>query len=117
MFVITQGKGFHIQFANGWRVSVQWGITNYCDIRNLESALKKPFPERDHDYWQSKTAECAVFNPAGSMVSIDKHDSVKGWMKPDDVLALMVEVASGKFKGEVVSLADLDVLTGEDTQS
>ena len=30
MFKITEGKGFHMTFANGWTVSVQWGSGNYC---------------------------------------------------------------------------------------
>jgi hypothetical protein len=33
MFKITLGKGIHMTFANGWTVSIQWGIGNYCDNR------------------------------------------------------------------------------------
>lgn len=31
MFRITGGKGFHIKFANGWTVSVQFGLYDYGD--------------------------------------------------------------------------------------
>lgn len=30
-FRITDGKGFHITFANGHLFSCQWGWGNYCD--------------------------------------------------------------------------------------
>jgi len=32
MFTNTP-MGFHIEFPNGWKISVQWGPGNYCETR------------------------------------------------------------------------------------
>ena len=29
-FTSCQNKGFFMEFENGFRISVQWGIMNYC---------------------------------------------------------------------------------------
>lgn len=35
-FCITAGKGFHVTFANGWTVSVQWGGGDYGDHYHVD---------------------------------------------------------------------------------
>ena len=42
MFKITEGKGFHITFANGYTVSVQFGPDNYCDHYHKNSEKYPP---------------------------------------------------------------------------
>lgn len=45
MFNITNGKGFHIKFANGWTVSIQWGGGNYCS--NYGKSISQPVGPSD----------------------------------------------------------------------
>lgn len=97
MFKVTRGKGFHITFANGWGISVQFGIGNYCENRNH---ISDPFPS---DYGKaeleagergSASAEIAIMNPEGDLVHQDDwDDSVKGWVTPDDVLEIMNRIS------------------------
>lgn len=81
MFNITQGKGFHITFANGYTASVQWGKGNYCDNRY----------GKDGD--PSETAECAAWNPKGDWVK-GVDDDVFPNQSPADVLAFLNRIAS-----------------------
>lgn len=87
MFTNTLGRGFHMTFANGWKVSVQWGAGNYCD--NKISATS------DRDMLQSTTAEVLVMRPDGRA-----HGDVKGWQTPAEVVRLLARVE--KRKGPVV---------------
>lgn len=85
-FAITGGKGFHITFANGWTVSVQFGPGNYSEHYDA------PF-----DDWKatpSKTAEIAAF-PAGKREwhRFENDDTVAGWKTPAEVLDFMVMIA------------------------
>jgi len=100
-FETTMNKGFMMQFENGFKISVQWGNANYCSRRGSgawDEAMKQ-------DYWESATAEIAVFDHGGQMVNIG-DDTVAGWLTTDDVAAAIVivqqatssEGMSNKFK-------------------
>ena len=90
MFKITNGKGFHIKFANGFMMSVQWGPGNYCDNYGMDYSETREAGERG-----SKVAEIAVFDHKNEWYPVDGSD-VTGHMSPDDVLALMVKIAAIK---------------------
>ena len=87
MFRITNQKGFHITFENGWTVSVQFGPGNYADNYNMrirddnEEAGKKG----------SRTAECAVWGPKGDMEAhpLFEGNTVSNRSTPSDVLELL----------------------------
>jgi hypothetical protein len=81
MFNITQGKGFHITFANGYTASVQWGKGNYCTNRYGE------------DGESSATAECAAWSPSGDWVK-GTDGMVFPEQNPADVLAFLNRVAA-----------------------
>jgi len=83
MFTITAGKGFQMTFANGYRLSVQWGTWNYCDNRG------ENYDDIVLGEAGCPNAEIAVILPNGDM----DHESVQGWLTPDQVLAKMVEIA------------------------
>lgn len=84
-FRITSAKGFHMNFANGWTVSVQFGGGNYCI-------------NHDEDLWatnpDSVDAEVAAWGPDGQMVNFG-NDTVRGWQTPAAVLALLNAAANG----------------------
>ena len=100
-FETTMNKGFMMQFENGFKISVQWGNSNYCtrkDSGEWNESMKQ-------DHWESATAEIAVFDHGGQMVNIG-DDTVAGWLTTDDVAAAIVivqqatssEGMSDKFK-------------------
>ena len=48
MFTNTP-MGFHIEFPNGWKISVQWGPGNYCETRRKnEDGWINPFDDKHH---------------------------------------------------------------------
>lgn len=96
MFRITGKKGFHIQFENGWTVSVQFGPGNYCDNYDLRIG------EEDEEAGKrgSSTAECAVWGPDQKMVEGPGwRDTVSNRTTANEVLALM-QWAASQPKGE-----------------
>lgn len=93
MFKIIQGKGFHMTFANGWTVSVQWGANNYCPNQHV---LPSDKTDRGYEDMQRKlgaagspVAEVGWWKGSGDM-------EVAGYISPDEVVALMVELAARK---------------------
>lgn len=86
-FAITGRKGFHVTFANGWTVSVQFGPGNYAD--NYDA----PLEGRTEQDWRSSTAEVAAWPAVGAWREFD-GDTVAARMTPADVLALMQEIAA-----------------------
>lgn len=85
MFAITRAKGFHMTFANGWTVSVQFGYENYCDNRDIGSVLLPTC--------QSKNAEIAAWSKDGEWHDFGS-DTVKGYVDANDVLEFMNMIAA-----------------------
>jgi hypothetical protein len=102
-FGITQGKGFHMQFANGWSISVQFGWGNYCQNK-YRGDVDESSSERDRKLGSNgcRDAECAVFDSKGEMVKLpdfmfedpEYADIVSGWNSTNKVLELMNWTAS-----------------------
>ena len=90
LFKITGGNGFHMEFANGWTVSVQFGPGNYCDNYNERIGRDEAkCAERG-----SSDAECAYWGPNGDMQPFESGDTVEGHMSADAVLTLINKVAA-----------------------
>lgn len=66
-FKITNGKGFHITFPNGYTASIQWGWGNYCDNYDFGDGYK-PYEERMRESGAkgSSNAEAAFWEPHGT---------------------------------------------------
>ena len=95
-FQATQNKGFRVTFANGWSVSVQWGIFNYCEHQNSGYRYGT---EGTHDIWASCNAEVAVIAPNGRFVPITESDhEVRGWCSPDEVAEIIARAAAGMIE-------------------
>ena len=88
-FSITSGKGFQLQFENGYRLSVQFGQGNYCEHRYAAEQV------RDH---KSLDAEIAVIGPDGEWAPRPQwgfeDDDVRGWVSADEVARIAAEVAT-----------------------
>ena len=99
MFNITGNKGFHMQFDNGFRISVQWGAGNYGGNYDLpySAHVGSSVPGAD-------TAEIAIFSPDGNMVPFKDGDTVQGYVTTDQVLSYMNAIASCTSIEHVVQL-------------
>ena len=95
-FLATRNKGFRMTFENGFAISVQWGPENYCDRKNEED-FDKPMGKR---FWESRTAEIAVFNKEGEFIGI-ADDAVVGWLTTDKVAKCITVVQSATTKEEI----------------
>lgn len=86
-FVITHQKGFHIEFANGWCVSVQFGPCNYCD--NYDAVIG--VDEEKCGEQGSETAEAAIINPDRDLVEhpLFNGDTVGAYLTAEQVLELL----------------------------
>ena len=95
-FLATRNKGFRMGFDNGFEISVQWGPGNYCERKDED--FDKPQEER---FWESRTAEIAIFNSKdNSMITLGK-DNVDGWLTPDKVAKVITMVSLAKTKNEI----------------
>ena len=94
-FGVSTGKGFHMTFSNGWTVSVQWGPGNYCDNQDMEALFKHSDQLRAGrtPCLQANSAEIAAWDSAGCWYKFNEYEQVKGWCKPDEVLAFMNTIA------------------------
>ena len=111
-FTSGYNKGFRMTFENGFSISVQWGVGNYCEKRDSgewNEATK-------HDFWSSNSAEIAVFNKEGrnSMIPITGYtlentdgteesytDVVSGWLSTDTAAKCITIVQSATTKEEI----------------
>ena len=108
MFRTNSNKGFFMAFDNGFGISVQWGIMNYCSAKNLsEFTLYSDIEMKGNskgfrNAWESNTAEIAVFKggvgKCDIMMNVGDNDQVIGWLTTDDV-AKVIEIVS-KYKTE-----------------
>ena len=95
MFKITDHKGFQMGMKNGWTVSVQFGVGNYCS-RRWETDFLAP---RKDDMWESKTAEIAASKTDSGKVGREwypfgEDEDVKGYCSPEEVIEFLSLVAS-----------------------
>ena len=89
-FNSTHNKGFRMTFENGFSISVQWGPGNYCERKDADSHA----PMKDN-YWESISAEIAVFNKEGNKVILaNKSDEVAGWLSTDTVAKCITIIQS-----------------------
>jgi hypothetical protein len=87
VFKITDGKGFHITFENGWTVSVQWGSGNYCDN------YSRPYSENTLCGAEgSQTAEIAAWDANGK------------WYMPSEVEGRADAFRVAQFIAEVFAI-------------
>jgi len=93
-------RGFFIGFANGYRVSVQFGKFNYCSARGEVS--RKPFPKAQYEAWLQENcpdAEVAIWNPQGNLVPFKTSensipDDVRPYTDPETLVKILEWAAS-----------------------
>ena len=95
-FQITNHKGFRMGFENGFEISVQWVPGNYCERKDED--FDKPQEER---FWESRTAEIAIFNSKDDSMITLGEDNVDGWLTSDKVAKVIIMVSLAKTKNEI----------------
>ena len=95
-FQITNHKGFRMGFKNGFEISVQWGPGNYCERKDED--FNKPQEER---FWESRTAEIAIFDSKDNSMITLGEDNVDGWLTSDKVAKVITMVSLAKTKNEI----------------
>jgi len=95
--------GFQIDFENGWTVSIQFGIGNYCGNRDNKGNPFKDIP----DFLECNTAEIAAWRTdargtSTSWYTFEDGDQVDGWQTPNKVLEFMNMIAKLE-EGEYLS--------------
>ena len=88
-FRITEGKGFHVTFENGYTVSVQFGYYNYCSNKSMQIGLENKAAGASG----SPNAEVAWWGPDGNFIPFE-NDDVEGYKSPKEVLELLNRAAS-----------------------
>jgi hypothetical protein len=97
MFKVSQGKGFQMTFANGWTVSVQWGIGNYCDHYPLPLRAGEDYDRANRDAGSngSATAEIAAWDANKVWHRFENDDdTVKGYCTPDEVAEFIAKISA-----------------------
>ena len=111
-FTSGYNKGFRMTFENGFAISVQWGVGNYCEKQmNTNYEWNE---STKHDFWSSNSVEIAVFNKEGSMIPITGYtlentdgteesytDVVSGWLSADTVAKCITITQSATTKKEI----------------
>lgn len=78
--------GFHMTFANGWSISVQFSDKHYSDASKHERGG-----------FEAPNAEVAVFDANGGWVLHGPNkEQVLGWQTPEQVLGMMRKIALKK---------------------
>ena len=95
-FLVTRNKGFRMTFENGFAISVQWGPGNYCEKKDED--FDKPQEER---FWESRTAEIAIFDSKDDSMITLSENNVDGWLTPDKVAKVITMVSLAKTKNEI----------------
>jgi hypothetical protein len=87
---LCDSKGFHMTFANGWTVSVQFGFGNYSSNRDM------PYMAGPNPNLSSKTAEVAAWNTddVWHKFSDNEYDTVAGYLDADAIAAFIYLIAS-----------------------
>jgi len=99
-FDVIAGRGFQIEFSNGYRVSVMFGLGNYGDHHRVRDEIWAEHSNNPPPRWTSRRAELAVFNPDGDFLTYsDGMDQVIGWVSPAFVSEMLGLAAKGDEEG------------------
>ena len=99
------GRGFQIEFKNGYTISIMFGIGSYGDHYN-----DPDFEDEDSkEYLESSQAEVAIRKPNGEIMG-----DIYGWVSPDFVAALIPVVATGDEAEMIEVIQNTDAREAED---
>ena len=83
MISSTYNRGFALKFENGWTISVQFGLMNYCERHSVKQGQSFR-DDMQNPITKSLTAEIAIYNDEYNWYNFG-HDTVKGHCTADEV--------------------------------
>ena len=83
MISSNYNRGFTLKFENGWTISVQFGLMNYCERRSVKQG-QSLFDDMKNSRTESLTAEIAIWEDENNYYNFG-HDIVKGHCTADEV--------------------------------
>lgn len=94
MFYVTAGKGFRVQFVNGWALSVQFGPGNYCgNSERHDFAAELAYAKGERAEASSPDAEIAIIHEeTGEFLRLG-CDTVAGYVSAEIVALIMAILA------------------------
>ena len=84
--------GFHLTYPNGYKLSIQYGIGNYCDNQSCNSRNYADHKALDI----TATFECAIFDSKDDFAVL--HNDVAGWILMDSLGDLIKAVQQKEWK-------------------
>ena len=98
------GRGFQIEFKNGYTISIMFGIGSYGDHYN-----DPDFEDEDSKEYLESSQEVAIRKPNGQIMG-----DIYGWVSPDFVAALIPVVATGDEAEMIEVIQNTDAREAED---
>jgi len=109
-FQITEAKGIHVSYPNGWTISVQWGYGNYCENKYSEECRRSGKPlQMEQLSLACKNAEiaiwCSVPEDVRPLAELGGYrpgwinfggDEVQGYVGPVTVTRIMAILAGSE---------------------
>jgi predicted metal-dependent peptidase len=65
MFRANSNKGFFMEFDNGFGISVQWGTSNYCSVKNLSEFSFDTDIYNPQDFTSDNLDDIIEYEPEG----------------------------------------------------
>lgn len=93
MLSITQSKGFHITFENGYQVSVQFGYGNYCENRMKREIFGKDATSKDAEIAIFKNDDWVTREIWQELYNEKLYDEVEGYLEADKIAELLYKVS------------------------
>lgn len=116
MFTSCENKGFQIQFSNGYKVSCQFGVFNYCSRWSVEpNAFRSEMNEKRVS---SENCEVAIIDTKAADIDncfvtgrilkdmgldIENDTMVAGYVSADDVGKIIAYVKDLEAANEVMA--------------
>lgn len=86
-------EGFTMTFANGYTISVQFGIGNYCSRNDADKAVSAEIAIWDKDKTWYDFGKDKTWYDSGD-------DLVKGYCSPDEIVSWMRKVKECDYTGD-----------------
>ena len=95
----TNNKGFYMEFENGFSISVQFGIGNYCSRRNMseKDSLSEMRIGNKHPTATSAEIMVGSLKTGRTIVhSGNNDDAIIGWVGVDEIGKIIGMLANAK---------------------
>jgi hypothetical protein len=107
-FVSTHNHGFQMTFDNGITISVQFGVSNYCERRSFDISYRGDM-DAATPIISSSTAEIAIWHKDSDTWFQFESDQVKGWVTTNEVAEWISYI---KYARDLAHLRNMAIING-----